>query len=409
MPEVERLLGGRWKLERLIGAGGSARVYAARHRNGRPVAVKVLHEELSRRPRVVRRFLAEGYAANKVPHRSVVAVLDDGREPDGTTYLVMELLEGRPLARVLESDGPLSVIEVARAGIEILEVLAAAHDAGILHRDIKPSNVFQTDAGAIKVLDFGAARVREADDFVTRSGTTIGTPSFMAPELAAGRTEDVDPRTDLWAVAATMFQLLTGRTVHEARSSNHAIVMAATRPVPPLASVAPALPSALVAILERALAFEMRERWPNARAMRAALLAEYPQAAPPAGTEFGRSSWRRGARSARRAAWILAGSCAALSAGAWAVGRESASSTAGPAQVASASPVLPGRSEPVKPLVVTGSSSAAREPALPAAGRVNSAGASRREGTRMTGRAARGEPSTRSADPVFDVRLEKRK
>jgi serine/threonine-protein kinase len=238
----------------------------------------LLHGELSQHPRAVRRFLSEGYAANKVGHPGVVEILDDGQEPDGTMFLVMELLEGETLAQRFEKHGRLEPSEVATVAVGVLDVLAAAHDAGIVHRDIKPSNVFRTTEGEIKVLDFGAARIREAEDFVTTSGTTLGTPAFMAPELAAGRVEEVDARTDLWAVGATMFQLLTGTTAHGARSANEAIVSAATRPAPAIANIRPELAAALAKVVDRALAFEKNDRWPNARAMQAELLAIHPEA-----------------------------------------------------------------------------------------------------------------------------------
>jgi serine/threonine-protein kinase len=272
-------LGGNWTLERMIGAGGSACVYAARHRNGRRVAIKLLHADLSRHARAARRFLSEGYAANKIPHPGVVQILDDGQEADGTKFLVMELLQGQSLAQRFEENGPLPPDEVASAAVGILDVLAAAHDAGIVHRDVKPSNIFRTQTGATKILDFGAARIREAEDFVTRSGTAIGTPAFMAPELAAGRVEQIDGRSDVWSVGATMFQLLTGRTPHAARSTHEALVTAATRPVPSIASIRADLPTRLVAAIDRALAFEMDRRWPNARAMQAELIAAFPDAA----------------------------------------------------------------------------------------------------------------------------------
>jgi serine/threonine protein kinase len=270
---VGRTLGGRWKLGAVLGTGGSARVYSARHRNGRSAAVKVLHEDLARHPRVVRRFISEGYAANKVGHPGAVTVLDDGEEPDGTMFLVMELLHGESLAQRLERSGPLPLEEVVSVAIGTLDVLAAAHDAGIIHRDVKPSNIFLTEGGEIKVLDFGAARVRESVDFVTQSGTTLGTPAFMAPELAAGLVEDVDARTDIWAVGACMFQLSTGTLVHSARSANEAIVTAATRPVARISSVKPDISPAFATIVDRALEFERSARWSNARAMQAELLA----------------------------------------------------------------------------------------------------------------------------------------
>lgn len=267
-----RTLGGRWTLETLLGVGGSACVFAARHRNGRRAAVKVAHPERTRSPLFRRRFLSEGYAANRVGHEGAVAILDDGEEADGTIFLVMELLSGKSLAQRLAAGGPLAEGDAIAAGIGILQVLAAAHDRGVLHRDIKPSNVFVTDAGSIKVLDFGSARLHREDDLPTQSGTVLGTPAFMAPELASGHIEDVAPSTDIWAVGATLFQLVTGEIVHTSRSSNEALVAAATRPARSVLSTGCGVSPSLGFVIDRALSFAPTDRWPNAKAMRAALM-----------------------------------------------------------------------------------------------------------------------------------------
>jgi serine/threonine-protein kinase len=269
---VGRTLGGRWTLETLLGVGGSASVFAARHRNGRRAAVKVAHAYHVQHTRLRQRFLSEGYVANRLAHPGAVAILDDGEERDGTVFLVMELLTGRSLAQRLESDGPLPEADVIAIGAQVLDVLAAAHDRDILHRDIKPSNIFLTDGGTIKVLDFGSARLRESNSLVTRSGTVVGTPAFMAPELAAGNVDLLDPRTEVWAVGATLFQLLSGSTVHVARTANEAIVAAATRPARLLADASDRVSPQLAAVVDRALSFKQEDRWPNARAMKAALL-----------------------------------------------------------------------------------------------------------------------------------------
>ena len=278
---VGRVLGGRWTIVRALGEGGTATVYEAVHRNGRHAAVKILHAELASNPSVRRRFQSEGYAANRVQHPNVVAVLDDGEEADGTVYLVMELLKGRSLAACLSEGVAFTPESVASVAIAVLDVLAAAHDNGVVHRDIKPANVFQTVEGRIKLLDFGAARVGELanDSAITQSGATVGTPAFMAPEQAAGRSEEVDALTDIWAVGATMFQLLTQRLVHDASSSVGAVFAAATAPAPLLRTVAPDLPTELSTVVDRALAFQRSERWPNARAMRQALERASPRAA----------------------------------------------------------------------------------------------------------------------------------
>jgi len=271
-----RILAKRWTVTRTLGVGGTGTVYEAVHRNGRRAAVKVLHPELANHPTIRNRFSSEGYAANRVRHPNAVAVLDDGEEADGTVYLVMELLEGQSLANLLSQRGALPLSEVVAAALSVLEVLAAAHDNGVVHRDVKPANIFATFDGRFKLLDFGVAQVAGLVS-ITQTGGTVGTPAFMAPEQAAGRVSEVDALTDIWAVGATMFQLLTKRLVHEASSHNGMLVAAATVPAPPIRSVAPSVPAGIARIVDRALAFERCERWPNARAMALALRTAYPE------------------------------------------------------------------------------------------------------------------------------------
>ncbi|RYE89900.1 MAG: serine/threonine protein kinase, partial [Myxococcales bacterium] len=154
-----RWLGDRWLLARVLGVGGTSAVYEATHRNGRRAALKVLHPQWAMMPTARRRFLREGYISNRVEHPAVAAVLDDGETADGEAYLVLELLEGESLAAVLAQAGRLPTaraVEIARA---VLEVLAAAHEKGIIHRDIKPDNLMVLTDGSIKVLDFGIASV----------------------------------------------------------------------------------------------------------------------------------------------------------------------------------------------------------------------------------------------------------
>jgi len=297
---VGKMLCGKWRIERLIGSGGMGAVYEATHRNGLKVAVKVLQAERAASSRVRARFVREGYVANKVGHSGVVAVLDDDIDEDtGAVFLVMELLFGETLAQRAER-AVLPLEAVLRVTESILEVLAAAHDKGIVHRDVKPENVFVTRHGGIKLLDFGLARVRERDgqpNNNTESGAALGTLGFMAPEQARGRWDLVDGRTDVWAVGALMFRLLSGRPVHRAKTPNELLIAAATEPAPSVAAYARELPAKVIELVDRALAFEKERRWPAAHAMlvavRAALVAAPPElmsrsyagAAPSAGTD----------------------------------------------------------------------------------------------------------------------------
>jgi eukaryotic-like serine/threonine-protein kinase len=271
------LLCGKWRVERLLGAGGMSSVYAATHRNGNRVALKILNRPLSASPAARRRFLREGYIANRVRHRGVVPVLDDAETDDGLVFLVMELVEGQTLEALREErGGKLAPSEVARLADELLEILITAHASGVVHRDVKPGNVLLAPDGQVKLLDFGIARLRELTEFgeATASGVALGTPAFMAPEQARGRWDEVDARTDVWAVGATLFRLLSGRTVHEPTTPNELMIASATTPAPRLSSVCSDVPAALEAVVDRALRLDPNERWQSAAEMRAALQAK---------------------------------------------------------------------------------------------------------------------------------------
>jgi eukaryotic-like serine/threonine-protein kinase len=265
----------KWRIDRLIGVGGMASVYAATHcNNGKRVAIKVLHPELSMVPDMRSRFLREGYVANKVSHPGIVSILDDDVAEDGSVFLVMELLEGETVEMLRDRSGNLLPVSLVAQIIDrLLEILAVAHDAGIVHRDVKPENLFLTRDGTLKVLDFGIARLRELQGAkITLTGaTSMGTPAFMPPEQARGRGELVSLRTDLWATGATMFTLATGRLVHDAETVNELLLAAMTRPAPPIRTVLPHIPAAIAAVVDRALAFDQSARWQDARTMQTAL------------------------------------------------------------------------------------------------------------------------------------------
>ncbi len=274
---VGETLRGKWHLDALIGVGGMAAVYAATHRNGHRVAIKILHRSFGLSASVRERFLREGYAANGVDHPGVVRVLDDDELEDGRAFLVMELLSGETVeARWKRRGYRLGAAEALAIADELLCVLACAHARGITHRDVKPENLFLTDDGRLKVLDFGIAHFRDslvASVTKTQTGVALGTPAFMAPEQARGRSREVDGRSDLWSVGATLFTLLTGEYVHPTDSSNEMLILAATERARPLASVWPGVPADLAEVVDRALAFERPERWPDATVMRRAVRA----------------------------------------------------------------------------------------------------------------------------------------
>ncbi|HMR77660.1 MAG TPA: serine/threonine-protein kinase, partial [Polyangiaceae bacterium] len=249
-----RVLRGKWTLDELLGLGGMAAVYAATHRNGNRVAIKILEPEAATIKDVRSRFLREGYLANQVEHVGAVSIQDDDVDEDGTPFLVMELLEGQTLDTRWQNEGKLPWQDVLLVAHGMLDVLSAAQEKGIVHRDLKPGNVFIERTGSIKVLDFGIARLTQ-DGFqpgTTGYDTALGTPGFISPEQARGRWDEVDGKSDIFSVGATMFAILSGRHVHEAETANEQFALAMTEKAPPMAEVAPEGPAGVCAIADRA-------------------------------------------------------------------------------------------------------------------------------------------------------------
>jgi serine/threonine-protein kinase len=247
-----------------------ATVYVARHKIGRLEAVKIMHSMVAASPELRARFEQEARLANRFHHPGAVEIRDIDTTEDGAPFLVMELLEGETLSAIARrTKEPMDVATVLRMADEVLDVLAAAHATGIIHRDIKPDNLLLTTEGRVKVLDFGIARLREgmSRDVKTHTGTTLGTVAYMAPEQAKGG--EVDARVDIYAVGATMFRLLAGRRVHEADTEAERLAKLMSGAAEPLGSVAPRIPASVCAIVDRAVAFDRANRYPDAVSMQA--------------------------------------------------------------------------------------------------------------------------------------------
>jgi serine/threonine protein kinase len=262
----------KWRLDRLLGVGGMACVYAATHRNKKRAAIKMLHREYSTDAAIRERFLREGYLANSVGHRGVVRVDDDDVAEDGLAFIVLELLDGETLEqRWRRKDRRLPLEEILAVADQVLDALAAAHDKGIVHRDLKPENLFLTRDGVVKLLDFGIGRLQDATGVRTGtlSGAAMGTPAFMAPEQARGSWDEVDGQTDLWALGATLFTLLTGQYVHEGRNINQTLALAVAQPARSIQTLRKDLPERVVRLIDKALAYAKASRFADARAMQA--------------------------------------------------------------------------------------------------------------------------------------------
>jgi serine/threonine-protein kinase len=257
----------KWTLERLIGTGGMAAVYVATHKIGRREAIKILHSDVARDPDLRARFEQEAHAVNRFKHPGAVEVRDIDVAEDGSPFLVMELLEGRPLSELQRAPGGVHPGALLGWVDELLDVLAAAHAQGIIHRDIKPDNLFVLRDGHLKVLDFGIARVRAgvSSKPQTRVGAALGTAPYMPPEQIRG--VEIDGRADLFAVGATMFRLIAHRRIHEAPTAAELLLQMARLPAPALASVAPHAPANVCLVVDRALMFDREQRYPDALTM----------------------------------------------------------------------------------------------------------------------------------------------
>lgn len=277
---VGTVLKKKWRLDELLGVGGMAVVYAATHHTNRRAAIKMLHPELSQDAAIRKRFLREGYVANSIGQRGAVAVNYDDVSEDGLAFLVMELLDGETIEQRWQRKGRvLSPHEALSVADQLLDTLAAAHARGIVHRDLKPDNLFLTRDGIVKVLDFGIARVRQLSSplSTTLAGSAMGTPVFMAPEQARGRWEDVDGRTDLWALGASLYTLLTGEFVHSGETASETLAMAATRPARSIAERRPDLHPSLIRFIDKALSYDKSARFADAATMQHALRVTFAE------------------------------------------------------------------------------------------------------------------------------------
>lgn len=278
----------RWTLEALIAHSSRAATYRALHRNGAEVALKIIHRSRGSSEATVDRFLKEAHLANRINHAGVERVLDDGKTDDGCVFLVMELLEGESLEqRRARSPGqPLPLVDAITIVDGILDALVAIHSAGVVHRNLKPENVLLTKDDRVVITDFGRARLLEGPvnrQLDSIDGFVMGTPAYMAPEQARGKRDEVDAQSDIFSAGAIFFTMLTGRRVHEAKSAQECLSLAAMRPAPPIASILPDIGPPLAAVVDRALAFSKADRFGTAEELRGAFLqAIGREAAPPA-------------------------------------------------------------------------------------------------------------------------------
>jgi eukaryotic-like serine/threonine-protein kinase len=272
---------GRYHIQQKIGSGGMGTVYKAMQPNiGRMVAIKILHPKLVNRKDLVSRFSREAKALGHLSHPNTVKVFDDGELEDGSLFIAMEYLEGRNLNQVVRTGGPIAMERALPILMQVCGALHEAHTRGIVHRDLKPENIFLSTQGGIKdfpkVLDFGLAKVTEQEMrpgsiVLTQEGMVFGTPEFMSPEQAQGKT--LDARSDIYSLAVILYEVLTGKLPFEAKTPMEYIqhhVM--SRPIPLHERVpGSSFPTGLSEVIAKALSKEPGERYQSASDFASAL------------------------------------------------------------------------------------------------------------------------------------------
>ncbi|MFO0748578.1 MAG: protein kinase [Myxococcota bacterium] len=267
-PLLGTIINDRFEIVSKIGAGGMGAVYRAKQLGmNRDVAIKVLLRELTENETVLRRFHLEALAVSKLKHPNTIQIFDFGETHDGLLYIAMELLEGKPLAKVLSEERQLSCKRALRVIEQTAKSLREAHSKGIVHRDLKPDNIFLSAVGEdgdfVKVLDFGVAKVAEGDGqqkTLTKAGSIFGTPKYMSPEQSRGG--DIDARSDIYALGVILFELLTGKVPFNADNPLGILIKHISEPPPPFGLARPDLviPESVERFVMKLLAKQPEER-----------------------------------------------------------------------------------------------------------------------------------------------------
>jgi serine/threonine-protein kinase len=261
---IGTILSNRYQLESKLGSGGMSTVYLAIDEIlDRPVAVKLLHREISDEADQLERFRREARAAARLSHPNLVAVIDAG-EDGGRPYIVLEYVEGETLKQRIQRQGALPVDEAVAYAIEIGRGLAAAHDRKLVHRDVKPQNVLIDQEGRAKVTDFGIARSKEVRG-LTATGRVLGTTDYVSPEQAMG--ESVDERSDIYSLGVVLYEMLTGEVPFHAETQVGVAMKHVNEPMPDVFELSPEVSAAVAAVVDQATAKDPSQRYATAADM----------------------------------------------------------------------------------------------------------------------------------------------
>jgi serine/threonine-protein kinase len=269
LDHARQALSDRYQIDREIGRGGAARVFHAVTKDGRPVALKILHPELVVSV-TAERFLREIKLLSEMQHPRIARMLDYG-EKDYLIYYVMDFVEGPSLRDYLRRERRVSVPDTEHIGRDLLGALSYAHGRGVVHRDVKPENIVLSRQGAI-LMDFGIARAvaTSGNERLTRSGFTVGTSAYMSPEQVTGE-QDIDHRGDIYSLGCVLFECLAGRPPFTHPLEELVLQMQREATPPDLASFRHGVPPALAASIARAVAKDRQNRWQSANAWAEAL------------------------------------------------------------------------------------------------------------------------------------------
>jgi serine/threonine-protein kinase len=276
---VDRVVKGKFKIIRKLGQGGMGAVYLAEQLGiGHRVALKFLKSEFSSDAEIARRFLNEAKSYARVAHPNAVALHDFGQDEEGNLFIAMEYCEGVDLKKVIAEQGRLPMIEAIEIVLQVADVLANAHEKGVIHRDLKPENVMirRGIRGVhAKVLDFGIARLMDAGTKLTVAGAIAGTPRYMSPEQVEGK--EVDARADVYSLGIVLFESLTGRQPFDGTTISEILRKQVAEPLPKLVTFAPDLDyPELEAVLQRACLKQTDGRWPDMLSFASALSQAIP-------------------------------------------------------------------------------------------------------------------------------------
>jgi serine/threonine protein kinase len=298
-PLIGRVLAGKYVVERRIGEGGMGLVYEGVHRDiDKRVAIKVLRDDLSRRPEVVARFRREAKSASRIGHENIVDISDFGETTRGASYFVMEFLEGEDLGNVLGREATVDAARACAIVLQCCRALSATHAKGIVHRDIKPENIFLTKRDGVddfvKIVDFGIAKMSDIETDgapgrkLTKTGMIFGTPEYMSPEQAAGK--ELDHRVDVYALGIILYECVAGRVPFEGDTFMGVLTQHLFAELPPICELNPnaVISHELELVIQKSLAKDPDDRYQNteelAEAVRCALdgrLSRATAMAPP--------------------------------------------------------------------------------------------------------------------------------